>query len=126
MARIEAIDVANHCFDISADWQISSRQYQPGPPKRRAAMTLGIVSMENNAPHSGEMHPDGDELLFVISGRVRVTGDSDPEQALELGPGQGCIVRQGEWHQVDILEKTQLLHLTPGPNGDYRPLDDTA
>jgi hypothetical protein len=43
---------------------------------------------------------------------------------MELGPGQGCIVRKGEWHQVDILEKTQLLHLTPGPNGDHRPLDE--
>ncbi len=27
-----------------------------------------------------------------------------------------------EWHKVHVLEKTQLLHITPGPNGDHRPL----
>jgi quercetin dioxygenase-like cupin family protein len=75
--------------------------------------------MQGDAPHGGEVHPDGDEVLYIISGRVRVTGDtSDP---VELGPGDACIVARGEWHTVSVLEETQLVHITPGPNGDHRP-----
>jgi len=85
-------------------------------------MTVGIVTMEHDAPHGGEVHPDGDEILYVISGKVRVIGDSAAARPLELGPGDACIVKQGEWHKVEILEKTQLLHVTPGPHGDHRPL----
>lgn len=41
-------------------------------------MTLGIVTMNQNAPHGGEVHPDGDELIYVISGKLPVVGDSVP------------------------------------------------
>jgi quercetin dioxygenase-like cupin family protein len=87
-------------------------------------MTMGIVPLSLDAPppHAGEVHPDGDEILYVISGRVRVTGETDPAAAIELGPGEACIVRKGEWHLVSVLEQGQLIHITPGPHGDYRPL----
>jgi len=85
-------------------------------------MTIGIVTMSRDAPHGGEIHPDGDEILYVISGKLRVTGESEPNTPIEMGPGDACIVRRGEWHRVNVLEKTQLIHVTPGPNGDHRPL----
>ena len=85
-------------------------------------MTVGIVTMAHDAPHGGEVHPDGDEILYVISGKLRVTTESEPNAAIELCPGQACIVPKGEWHRVSVLEQTQLIHITPGPNGDYRPL----
>ena len=53
--------------------------------------------------------------------RGRVTGDSNPDEPLRLGPGDACIVGHGEWHQVHALEPVQLLHITPGPGGDHRP-----
>ncbi|MGB5510074.1 MAG: hypothetical protein WBM87_00025 [Woeseiaceae bacterium] len=28
--------------------------------------------MAENSPHGGEMHPDGDEVLYLISGRANV------------------------------------------------------
>jgi mannose-6-phosphate isomerase-like protein (cupin superfamily) len=67
------------------------------------------------------MHPDGDELLYVVSGRFRVTGDSAPEASVELGPGEVCIVRKGEWHLVSVIEPGQLVNITPGPRGEHRP-----
>ena len=99
---------------------MSPRERKPGPPARIDGMTAGVVTMENSAPHGGEVHPDGDEILYVISGKVRVTGDSAPDSPLELTAGESCIVKAGEWHKVDVIEKTQLLHITPGPNGDHR------
>jgi quercetin dioxygenase-like cupin family protein len=121
MNKIVPVDIINTSFDIHKDLSISPRKRAPGPPVRIDGMTVGIVTMEHSAPHGGEVHPDGDEILYVISGKVRVIGDSVPDAPLELAAGQSCIVRAGEWHKVDVVEKTQLLHITPGPNGDHRP-----
>ncbi|MEM1434307.1 MAG: cupin domain-containing protein [Pseudomonadota bacterium] len=123
MPNAITVDVGTHSLDLGRDLTITPRARQPGPPHRIDGVTLGIVTMTENAPHAGEVHPDGDELLYVISGRVRVTCDSALDAPLELGPGMACIVPRGEWHRVDILEPAELLHSTPGPNGDHRPLD---
>jgi mannose-6-phosphate isomerase-like protein (cupin superfamily) len=122
MAKVVPVDPADYSFDILRDLSIQPRKHQPGPPARIDGMTVGIVTMTEDAPHNGEMHPNGDEFLYVISGQVRVTWDSAPGDELLLGPGQACIVPKGEWHKVAILEKTQLLHMTPGPDGPHRPL----
>jgi mannose-6-phosphate isomerase-like protein (cupin superfamily) len=121
MKKIECVDVSQYLFDIHRDLSVSTRARKPGLPDRIDGVTVGVVRMEHDAPHGGEVHPDGDEILYVISGRLRVTGDSEPHAALELGPGQGCIVPKGEWHRVSVLEPTQLVHVTPGPRGDHRP-----
>jgi len=122
MDKITRVDVSNNVLDIHRDLSISIRKRKAGPPERIDGMTVGIITMDHDAPHNGEVHPDGDEILYVISGSVRVTGDSEPDAPVELGPGQACIVHKGEWHLVKLLEPTQLIHITPGPNGDHRPL----
>ena len=116
-----AVNISKSSFDINKDLSVSPREREPGPPIRIDGMTVGIVTMEHSAPHGGEVHPDGDEILYVIFGKVKVTGDSAPNTPLELTAGESCIVKAGEWHKVDVIEKTQLLHITPGPNGDHRP-----
>jgi quercetin dioxygenase-like cupin family protein len=122
MNKITPVDVSRHLFDVHRDLSVSARARKPGPPERIDGMTVGIVTMAHDAPHGGEVHPDGDEILYVISGKVRVLGDSEPDTPVELGPGEACIVPRGEWHRVKIVEPTQLIHMTPGPNGDHRPL----
>jgi mannose-6-phosphate isomerase-like protein (cupin superfamily) len=121
MDVIERVDVLTKVFDIGRDLSITAREVKAGPPMRIDGMTVGIVTMDHDAPHGGEVHPDGDEILYVISGRARVIAESTPDEAVELRPGDACIVRQGEWHRVNILEQTQLIYITPGPNGDHRP-----
>jgi quercetin dioxygenase-like cupin family protein len=122
MSKIVPIDVSRFSIDIHRDLSVATRARKPGPPERIDGMTMGVVTMAGDAPHGGEVHPDGDEILFVISGRLRVTGDSQPGDGLELGPGDACIVRKGEWHRVSVLEPARFVHITPGPNGDHRPL----
>ena len=122
MEKLTRYDATTHCFDIDRDLGIAARLIPQGMPQRMDGMTVGFITMEHDAPHGGEMHPDGDELLYVISGRLSVTCDSMPGEVIELGPGQACVVAKGEWHKVNVLENTQLVHITPGPNGDHRPL----
>lgn len=121
MTNVVPVDVSQFSFDIRKDMSVTPRERKVGPPERVDGMTLGILTMEHDAPHGGEVHPDGDELLYVISGKLRVVCDSSPNDPLELTSGMACIVPRNEWHRVEVLEKTQLLHATPGPNGDHRP-----
>src|SRR5207253_8069954 len=43
------------------------------PPKRIDGFTIGAPHIAGDPPHDGEMHPDGDELLYLVSGAVTVT-----------------------------------------------------
>ncbi len=96
---------------------------RPGPPSRVDGLSLGVVTMTRNAPHGGEVHPDGDELLVLLSGRIAVVlEEADGERTVELAPGQALIVPRGVWHRVVLLEESRLVHATPGPGGDHRPL----
>lgn len=122
MNKLERVDVTKFKFDIHRDLSVSVRAHKWGPPERIDGMTVGIVTVTGNAPHNGELHPDGDEILYVISGKLRVTCESAPDATIDLAAGEACIVRKGEWHNVTMLESAQLLHITPGPRGDFRPL----
>ena len=43
--------------------------------------------MARPAPHNGEMHPEGDEVLFLISGRLDVELEEDETQeVVEMTP----------------------------------------
>ena len=121
-SKIERVDVARLVLDIHRDHSVSTRGRKPGPPERVDGMTVGIEMVTQDAPHGGEMHPDGDEILYIVSGRMRIVGDSAPDNPIELGPGEACIVRKGEWHLLTVIEPAQLVHITPGPRGEHRPI----
>jgi mannose-6-phosphate isomerase-like protein (cupin superfamily) len=97
---------------------------QPGgPPKRIDGYTIGAPALTGDAPHDGEVHPDGDELLYLVSGAVTVRLElPDGDEDVELGAGDALVVPQGVWHNIHLLEPGTLIHITPGPNGDARPL----
>ena len=122
MAAIQPVDTSRTSFVIDRAFGVRTQPHRPGPPERADGMTVGIVEMDTPPPHAGEMHPDGDEVIYIISGRVRILGDSNPEDPLELGPGGACIIPKGEWHRIEILEPVKLVHITPGPGGEHRPL----
>ncbi len=96
---------------------------QPDPPIPVDGYTFGVATMSENSPHGGEMHADGDEVLYLISGRVRVVFINGDFDDIEVAPGDGLIVPKGTWHRVDILEPSQIVYLTPGPDNRFKPLD---
>lgn len=122
MTKLERVDVEQFKFDIHRDLSVSVRAHKYGPPERIDGMTVGIINVTGDAPHRGEVHPNGDEILYVVSGKFRVTGESSPDSPIELSAGDACIVRKGEWHNVTLIEAGQLIHITPGPDGGFRPL----
>ena len=42
------------------------------PPPRIDGLSIGVAVMDRPAPHAGERHLDGDELLYVIAGHATV------------------------------------------------------
>jgi mannose-6-phosphate isomerase-like protein (cupin superfamily) len=69
------------------------------------------------------MHPDADELLYLLSGRIRVRLElEDGDRDVEVESGQAVVVPRGIWHQIHVDEPGQLLNITPGPGGQARPL----
>ena len=95
---------------------------QADPPIPVDGMTIGIAEMSENSPHGGEMHPDGDEVLYLISGHVNVVFEDDAFEDIDMQPGDGLVVPKGVWHRVDILSPSKIMYATPGPDGEYRPL----
>lgn len=121
MSDFQRIDTSQQFIAISRELKMTPHPARRGPEPHLDGLTVGIVEMSRDAPHGGELHPDGDEFVCVLSGSVSVTIDSAPEPMV-LHAGEGCLIPQGEWHRVHLLEPTRLLHITPGPRGAHRPV----
>lgn len=111
-----------HSIGLSRSLSASAVPDRPDPPVPVDGVTIGIATMHENSPHAGEMHPDGDEVLYLISGRANVVFLDTDDADIEMRPGDGLVVPKGVWHRVDILEPSQIVYATPGPNNQFRPL----
>jgi mannose-6-phosphate isomerase-like protein (cupin superfamily) len=114
---------------IDRDWSMTISPAPPGPPKRIDGYTIGVVpSIEGPGPHNGEMHPDGDEFLYVVSGTMALIADDGDqhsvgvETTIILRSGDAYVVPRGTWHRLEAVEPSHLVHVTPGPRGEHRPL----
>lgn len=115
-------DAKKDTVGVSRDLVATLVSAQADPPIAVDGVTIGIADMFENSPHGGEMHPDGDEVLYLISGHVRVVFEDEELADMDLRPGDGLVVPKGVWHRVDILEPCRIVYATPGPGGEYRPL----
>lgn len=119
-------DPSTHTITLDRELLASMVPERPDPPVPVDGITFGIATMSRNSPHGGEMHPDGDEVLYLISGRIIVVFTDSDEPDHEMRPGDGLVVPRGVWHRVDIIEPSQIVYLTPGPNNQFRPLLDDS
>ena len=87
----------------------------PGHPDVEGRLA-GEARMKRSPPHGGEMHPDGDELLYLIEGNLDVSLDAPGggQQTVSLTSGDAFVVPRGVWHRVIVKEPCRLLFLTPG------------
>lgn len=118
-------DVSTETIGLDRDLQAAAVPARPDPPNPVDGYTFGVATMSENSPHGGEMHADGDEVLYLISGRVRVVWIDGDLDDIDVAPGDGLVVPKGTWHRVDILEPSQIVYLTPGPDNRFRPLNET-
>jgi mannose-6-phosphate isomerase-like protein (cupin superfamily) len=71
-----------------------------------------------------EMHPNGDELVCVLSGAaVMLLEQSGQQQAVRLEkPGEFVLVPKGAWHTAKIGIECRMLFVTAGEGTQHRSL----
>jgi len=81
-----------------------------------------VVPQHAHATH-WEMHPAGEELLYLLSGAVDVVmQEGGGDRVVELRPGTACIVPRGVWHRQIVHQPGELLAITYGKGTQHRPL----
>lgn len=78
---------------------------------------------------SSEMHPDGDELHYIVSGSIDLVleegGNIDEgggDAIVTLVPGDMGVVPRGVWHRIIVHEPVHAVALTCGRGTRHRPL----
>ena len=64
-----------------------------------------------------EMHPEQDELLYLLDGAIDVFLRADlgksEEDRLHVMEGQACLIPKGMWHRQAVIASCKMLFLTP-------------
>lgn len=76
----------------------------------RVVGAFDFSSSEDLHASMQEMHPEADELLYVVSGAVDlVLQELEVERIVALEAGQAAIVPRGVWHRLVMREPGRLL-----------------
>jgi len=72
--------------------------------------------------NSWEMHPNGDELVVLMSGEVSFVFELEgTTKSIDLSQAGSClIVPQGVWHTAKVQQSAQVLFITPGEGTQNR------
>jgi mannose-6-phosphate isomerase-like protein (cupin superfamily) len=72
--------------------------------------------------NSWEVHPDGDEIVLLLSGAVDlVLDEASGERTIALRDRTAAIVPRGVWHTANVLAPSKALHITRGEGTTHRP-----
>lgn len=79
-------------------------------------------SFDENWP-AWENHPNGDELVFLLSGAVDFILDLPTgQQVVQVRkPGDYAFVPKGTWHTANPLQPTTMLFITAGEGTQGKP-----
>ncbi len=68
-----------------------------------------------------EMHPHGEEVLVLLSGRLTMVFEEDGgERHVELHKGRACLVPRRTWHRAIVHSPGMLLGITYGRATEHR------
>lgn len=83
-----------------------------------------VISASFDAPWpSWEVHPNGDEIVVLLSGAVDFTLETaEGNQVVPVRQaGEYVFVPKGHWHTADPLQPTTMLFITAGEGTQVRP-----
>jgi mannose-6-phosphate isomerase-like protein (cupin superfamily) len=70
-----------------------------------------------------EQHPQGEELVYVLSGAVDFILElPDGEKVVELRGGEAYIVPRGVWHRQVVRAPGEIFFVTAGKGTRHRPV----
>lgn len=84
-----------------------------------------LVSMHSFSQDwdSWEMHPQGDELVVCVAGRIVLVQElaDGSVRRIELRDGDYAINPPGTWHTADVAQSATALFITAGMGTQGRP-----
>jgi len=127
---LDGTDATRIDVDFDPFWaQLMSGDYHDDIVRRVGegdGWLVGVYEMSAEMTHE-EMHPEGDELHFLVSGRVDLvfTSADDPGGAtstITMTAGTSAAVPRGVWHRFVVHEPGQGLAITAGRGTEHRPI----
>jgi mannose-6-phosphate isomerase-like protein (cupin superfamily) len=72
---------------------------------------------------SAEMHPDGDELHYLVSGALDLVLEHDDRahETIAIEAGESAMVARGVWHRFVVREPAVGVAITFGRGTQHRP-----
>ena len=68
-----------------------------------------------------ECHPEGDEVVLVLSGSAEFIQEIDgAQERIAVQQGEAVINPAGVWHTADVSEPLTALYMTPCANTQHR------
>ena len=129
-ASVAPFDLTSTCLRLRPDASVESLALGGSFWQRMSAGELGnfhneylvtLHTYSDNWPQ-WEMHPNGDEVVCLISGAVDfVLGDDARSRTVQLrGAGEYVVVTRGTWHTARPLVASTLLFITAGEGTLHR------
>jgi hypothetical protein len=113
--------------DVAGFWDALMRGDMRRPDVARVATVPGYLvcgfRMDADMKH-WEMHPNGDEIIQLLSGAVDfILRGPDGERRIELRDRAFCVVPRGVWHRIAVHAPAELVFTTWGIGTQHAPMD---
>jgi uncharacterized cupin superfamily protein len=106
-------------FDGTPDWyeRYGAAHASDGVEGRLVSLHTFHASWD-----SWEMHPNGEELVACVAGRITLHQEIDGDDRVAvLDAGQAIVNPAGVWHTADVDEPATALFVTAGVGTQVRP-----
>lgn len=67
-----------------------------------------------------EMHPAGDEFVYVLTGSMEFVFDLQPAKHLSVAAGEFAVIPKGVWHTANTENPSKALFITRGEGTEHR------
>lgn len=114
-----------HLAEDGAARSVSGESFWQLPPSELGSFDQGWLISEfaftEDWP-TWEMHPHGDEFVYLLSGAVELLLERGSEvQSIVLNGTGAVVVPRGVWHTARVHAPSRMLHVTRGEATENRP-----
>lgn len=124
--RIDPQHTYVHLAEDGAARSLPGDSFWQMPPDELAPFGKGWLISEFEFTQdwpSWEMHPHGDEFVYLLSGAVELQFDRGGEIETVVLDGRGAVlVPRGVWHTAKVKAPSRMLHVTRGEGTEHRPV----
>ena len=114
-----------HLADDGKAQRVAGESFWQLPPSELDAYGKGWLISEFSFTEdwpNWEMHPHGDEFVYLLSGAVELQLELDTGVQTMILEGSGAVVvPRGVWHTAKVRAPSRMLHVTRGEGTLHRP-----